>query len=505
MSLESELKFQVPRSKLERLPDAEISGARLGERVDQHLASTYFDTPKQKLHRHGFTLRVRRVGDTYTQTVKTSRVGSFARGEWESNVQHGEPDLHALRSTPLRHLATRKFGRIAEPVFRSSVHRTTRAIRLGRSEVELAVDRGSLVAAAAHLPIAEFELELKTGRPTQLFRIARFFERRMAAELDLRTKAEQGYRLVNGETQGAVRAATIPLTGKMTASQAFEAIAFSTLHHFSANADPVRASDGEAVHQMRVGLRRLRAALSIFSDVLPRSRTAKIKAELKWLTSALAPAREIDVFITERVKPIGNAVEPKRGRRAIEKQFLTQRKEAFQRAREALESSRYRNLLIDVVEWLESLRSTPKEAGRTRIGTFAEETLKRRLRKLHKQGRHLESMSPRKRHKFRIKVKKVRYALDFFQSRYPNKAQEALKDLSARLKKIQDALGALNDFVSHREIAVRTALHAPRKDRRARSFAAGILVGEEHEASKTLLKAALKQVRHLRPLKARPG
>ena len=113
------------------------------------------------------------------------------------------------------------------------------------------------------------------------------------------------------------------------------------------------------------------------------------------MTSALAPAREIDVFITERVKPIGNAGEPRRGRRAIEKQLLIQRKQAFQRARAALESSRYRNLLIDVVEWLESLRSTPKEAGRTRIGTFAEETLKRRIRKLHKQGRHLECMSPR--------------------------------------------------------------------------------------------------------------
>ncbi len=48
MSLEPELRFHVTRSKLELLPDARIAGARPGQRVDQHLTSTYFDTPKRK-------------------------------------------------------------------------------------------------------------------------------------------------------------------------------------------------------------------------------------------------------------------------------------------------------------------------------------------------------------------------------------------------------------------------------------------------------------------------
>jgi triphosphatase len=505
MSVERELKFRVARDKLERLTEARIAGARLGQGADQHLVSTYFDTPKQKLHRCGFTLRVREAGDQYTQTVKTSRAGSFARDEWEANIPHGEPDFRQLGSTPLRHLATRKLRRKIEPIFRTSVHRVTRPIHLNASEIELAVDRGNLVAAGSPLPIAEVELELKSGRSADLFRVARALEREIAAELDLRSKAEQGYRLVNGDARGAVRADDIHLRRKTTASEAFDVVALSALHHFSANADSIRNGDLEAVHQMRVGLRRLRAAISIFGPVLAGSRVKKIKAELKWLTGELAPAREIDVFINDRIKPIANEVDPKRGGRAIEQQFLTQREQAFERARQAVESPRYRNLLIDLVEWVGSRRAMGNHAGQARIGAFADEVLNRRIRKASKQGRRLEGMSARGRHKLRIKIKKTRYAVDFFQSRYPEKAQDALKRLSARLKKIQNALGDLNDFIAHKDMAMRAALQAPARDRRARSFVAGVLVGQEQEAAKALMKVACDEIRRLRPLKVSPA
>jgi triphosphatase len=503
MNLEPELKFRTANGTLKQLIKARIAGARLGRSSDQKLVSTYFDTPRRKLRRNGLTLRVRRTGDEYLQTVKASMAGRFARGEWEASIESGKPDLDQLRSTPLGKLANRKFGRKLEPIFQTSVHRVTSPIQVGSSEIELAVDHGKLSAGRTPEPIAEFELELKKGRAADLFRVARTFERRISAELDLRSKAEQGYRLLDGKARGAVHAEMIHLTRKMTANEAFDVIAFSTFRHFSANADLVRASDPEAIHQMRVGLRRLRAAISLFGDVLPGPRTAKIKAELKWLTGELAAAREIDVFIKDRIRPLVQEVEPKRGGRAIERQFSARRKEAFREARHALKTPRYRNLLIDLVEWLESRRSSARKAGAARVGTFAEELLQRRIRKAHKQGRHLERMPARQRHKLRIKVKKIRYAVDFFQSRFPAKTQKTLKRLSARLKAIQQALGGLNDFVAHREMATEAALNAPRADRRARAFASGLLIGEEREASKTLMKAAAKELRRLRPLKLR--
>jgi CHAD domain-containing protein len=52
---------------------------------------------------------------------------------------------------------------------------------------------------------------------------------------------------------------------------------------------------------MRVGLRRLRAALSFFKELVQGGDTKSVKAELKWLTDQLGPARELDVLIEERV------------------------------------------------------------------------------------------------------------------------------------------------------------------------------------------------------------
>ena len=169
------------------------------------------------------------------------------------------------------------------------------------------------------------------------------FEKRAGADkLDLRSKAERGYQLANGDKQVAVHAEPIELKNKMTAREALDVVAYSTLRHFSANAEGVRDLDAEAVHQMRVGLRRLRAAISLFGDILPGSGTAKIKTELKWLTNELAPAREMDVFLKEQIKPLDRATEPRRGVRAIEKQFAARRKKALLKARDAIETPRYR-------------------------------------------------------------------------------------------------------------------------------------------------------------------
>jgi hypothetical protein len=66
------------------------------------------------------------------------------------------------------------------------------------------------------------------------------------------------------------------------------------------------------------------------------------------------------------------------------------------------------------------------------------------------------------------------------------------------LKKIQDALGSLNDYISHQKMAADVALKAPAQNRRARAFASGIILGREDEAVKPLMKAAIKEVHELR-------
>jgi CHAD domain-containing protein len=248
---------------------------------------------------------------------------------------------------------------------------------------------------------------------------------------------------------------------------------------------------------MRVGLRRTRAAISIFADMLPRASTERVKSELKWLTDELAAAREIDVFMRKKVAPATRRSISKRGARALKSEFAARQREAFARAVTAVGSSRYRLLLIDVHEWLETQIAARAEIARTAVDRFAEDVLYHRLRKIRKDGKHLQALSAYHRHKLRIKIKKIRYAIEFFESLYEGDERKQLARLSRHLKCLQGALGSLNDLAAHREMAANAALGAPRANRRARAFVAGVILGKEEEAAKPLLKDAAKAIRQL--------
>ncbi len=501
MNTETELKFQVAPRKLASILR---SGSRGRDLSEQALVSSYYDTSKHKLKRNGLTLRVRKVEGRYVQTVKANgSAGSLTRGEWEHEVSGPKPDLKQARNTALEGVATKKLSHKLKPVFQTNVHRTAEVRRVRRSQIELAVDRGRIGAGRRSRPIAELELELKSGQVADLFRLARDIERKTDAELDLRSKSERGYRLLAREGEGAQHAEPIRLKHELSPQDAFRVIARSTLRHITTNADPVRNMDSEGVHQMRVGLRRLRAAISLFDDILPRASTGRIKAELKWLTGELAPAREIDVFLKESIQPITEQDVPKRGSRAIRKTFSEQRMAAFRHARDAVNSGRYRRLLIDAAEWIESER--PRTADDRTIAAYAAEVLDRRVKKARKQGKQLSDLDPRQRHKLRIRIKKIRYAVDFFESLYRNSDQNELAGFSARLKRIQSALGSLNDFMAHRELAIEAALAAPPANRRAQAFAAGFIVGQEREAAQDLIEHASRELHRLRRLSVQPG
>ena len=483
MAVETELKFRVPARNLKALANSKIAGGKTGERSESDLVSTYFDTGKHKLKRHGLSLRVRQDGAKHIQTVKSANGRQFGRGEWETEIKDSAPDVGKADGTPLEPFASKRLRRKLKPIFKTSVHRITVPVRTKRSEIELAIDHGSIIAGHRSSPIEEVELELKSGRLVDLFRVAKTIERKGGAELDLRSKAERGYDLAGGKDHQVVLAEAIELNRDMTAAEAFRAIARSAVRHFSGNADAVRNFDPEGIHQMRVGLRRLRAAISLFSKLLSGSGTEEIKAKLKWLTVELAPARELDVFVKENIEPAARDALLRRGGRAIKQVFSEKRDQAFARASKTVNSERFRTLLIVTMQWIEARHTISTDQGSIPIGKFAADVLHRRIRKVRKEGRDVDKMSPNARHHLRIRVKKIRYAVEFFETLFPSKReQKQLARLSGHLKKIQNALGSLNDFVAHREIVADAALKAPRQHRRARAFASGVVLGREDQA-----------------------
>src|SRR5215475_15467105 len=111
MAVETELKFRVPPRSMGTLASWHIPGTTIGERSADNLVSTYFDTSKHKLKCKGLSLRVRRIGNKYVQTIKAGTVPHLGRGEWETEVTDNAPDPAKVNGTPLKLLGAKKLRR----------------------------------------------------------------------------------------------------------------------------------------------------------------------------------------------------------------------------------------------------------------------------------------------------------------------------------------------------------------------------------------------------------
>ena len=496
MGQEVELKLEVPPRAIARLK--RLRGLhRNGRTQEKDLVSVYFDTAEHTLRQHGMSLRVRHIGDKRVQTVKAngqSAAGLFNRSEWEKRIDSDTPDLRAASRTALGGLMSRKLAHALKPVFETQVHRTVVPLNGRASRIELTLDRGEVRLGRKSAPISELELELKRGRPADLFAVARKLAAAVPARFEVRSKADRGYALVGSEPPAPMRAQPITLDPAMSSGAAFRAVALGCLHHLAANEPAVRGQDPEGVHQMRVGLRRLRAAIAVFADLLDDDETVRIKAELKWLTGELGPARDLDVYVTGNIKPLQRTLSGKRHLEWLQGDLEESRKGAFDRASRAVASARYRALVLDALAWIEGGEWTTsddeliKARRRRRARDFAREDMARRLKKVSKRAKRLAKLDARKRHKLRIGIKKLRYAGDFFATLFSGrKSEERLCRFRRGLKRLQDRLGALNDIAVHQRIAGR---YVGARSRRQRAFAIGLVSGREQSRVEPLREAA---------------
>jgi len=510
---EIELKLEVPPASLPGLGKIPSLRALADHPDTETQISVYFDTDKQKLRRHGLTLRVRRTGNRRLQTIKAAGNGKFfERDEWEAEIAGETPDLSLARGTPLEPLLSRKVRRGLKPVFETKVRRSSSSLSDDSRAVTLTLDKGRVDTGERSQPLCEIELELKRGARETLFELAREVVAALPAQLAVESKSERGYALIDGADGAPVKAVEVDLRQEVDARDGFRAIARACLKQIVGNVPPLRAGDPEGVHQMRVGLRRLRAAMSLFGDILDDREMAAVKRELKWLTRELAESRQLDVLVRRVVDPARRRRIPANGISSIARDIERQRASALDRAQEAVGSARFRRLLVDVAAWIETGRwmSPQDELVRRRAempaAAFAARELARRWRKLRKKCKALQKLKARQRHKLRIQGKKLRYGSEFFASLFRGrKAARRRSALLERLERMQDCLGDLNDIVVHEGlIAANIPLGGSSKRRasRKRAFAAGLLAGREDARFDAVLAGASKACASL--AKAKP-
>ena len=294
------------------------------------------------------------------------------------------------------------------------------------------------------------------GETKELFRLARTLGETVPLRLEVKTKAERGYALLEGEGLKIEKATEIDIPPKMPAGEAFRAIARNCLRQIIANEPVMCAGRAEGLHQMRIGLRRLRAAIAIFADVVGDEDQKTIESEPKWITQELGPARDLDVFAADVLEPLRASHPADAGLSLTQRNFEAKRKDAYVRAAGAVRSDRFRTAVLDLVAWVETgdWGSAGGEHRRARRARAVAEHAKAELSKLRKRikriGSDIRHLSVKQRHKLRIRVKRLRYATEFFAATFPGEASaKRRQDSLAALKDVQDALGGLNDLATH--------------------------------------------------------
>ena len=342
------------------------------------------------------------------------------------------------------------------------------------------------------------ELELKGGRRSGLFAFARKLTRAAPVSLSLISKGERGYQLAAG-TWGAPVKMTPPTLGTtMSAAEAFTAIAHGCLRQMMLNAPAFDlGQEIEAVHQTRVAIRRLRAALALFRPIIDDAAYPQLSNDLKWLSDHLGDTRDIDVLLTETLEPALVREPGAPGLTELAAFIATRQASSRKVLREAMNSQRGRKLMLDLLLWVEDGAWRRKAIAAGAEPQSLKDLLDRRLRgsrkKLAALGEHMDTLTEEELHELRIRAKKLRYQAAFFDTLASDgKAARRFNALVNALEQIQESLGAVHDAeatAAFLEDQARTALQQGESHDPLMLFAAGRLAGAHPDREALVARA----------------
>ncbi|MGO8916479.1 MAG: CHAD domain-containing protein [Stellaceae bacterium] len=500
--IEQELKFAVDPGDLAKIKRALAMAAK--QRPSRStLVSTYFDTADGALQKERMTLRVRKQGRRFLQTVKSEAAHSdlAVRAEWEDPIRQGMPDVTAAETGARVQQAVGTAG--LKPLFTTTVKRSIVALRpLPTTLIEVAIDEGEIRAAegTASQPISELELELRSGEPAALYDVALRLLDAAPLRIEAQSKAQRGYRLVarRKKPPPVVRALPFKFAADATVERVLQEIGRRCLLYVVRNAPAALADVPEAVHQMRVAVRRLRSALAGIKPMLSGEHYAWANGELRSLTAALGAPRAWDVFAEQLLRPVIAALPEEKELGRLARLVERERRAAYQEARKAIGAPETTATILRLSRWFEARAwrdQSVSEQSAQLMGPMrkvAPALIARRFRQAKKRSKNFELLSPADRHRLRIALKKLRYTIEFLACLFDRQEVEGYLD---HLKSLQDGLGYVNDV--HAAHALLARLHDGGNENTIRQ-AAGLVVGWHNRSLVDLETELRKQVRRFR-------
>lgn len=445
-------------AKLARLP--EFGGLATGRPRVAALELIWHDTPDAALAGLGLSVCEARVGSQRGYRLEQLR-------PWPGL----QPTLHD-EAAAFADFATALPSPLA-PM--AGLHGQQRAVRLAPGSAVAAIElwHGTLRTVAAGRPTVRLRLR---GTPDAAFDLALALAG--ALRIGVATSSLAAEALALARPHGGRRPPPAPtLEAGLPVSEAFSTLVGQLtailLHHTPAAAAGVFP---EPVHQMRVALRRLRSAMSLFARATGCAELDAAKAQVKPLAAALGPARDWDVFTAGTGRAVEAAFE---GDVAVARLLAAaerRRLASYRTLRETLESQQFRILALTLVRlavtrpWERAPDADPRQAELldADLRHYAAHALQRRLRHARTAGENSAAMSLSDLHGLRIQCKRLRYAAEFFAPLFPGRdTRRFVRALSA----LQERLGHLNDG------AAADGLMASLGSGGGRAFAAGVVRG----------------------------
>lgn len=253
----------------------------------------------------------------------------------------------------------------------------------------------------------------------------------------------------SGAAPRAVKARDISLLETDSVEDAAVCILSNTLDQFVANVPVFRMTEApESVHQMRVGLRRLRAAAGLFRRVLGGEELEAARARAKTIAATLGAARDWDVF-RDMLEHIPRArFDDESSFFALLDAVELRRRAGYRDALALLDAPQTR-AFVDDLRRLLAARGWRRGQGADAPGSaraFASETLTRLRKRVVKKSRGLATLTADERHEVRIALKKARYASEFFHSLFAHRGRA--RAFGKALAQMQDGLGVYNDMAT---------------------------------------------------------
>lgn len=422
------------------------------------LRSVYFDTADGALQRAGIALRLRRDGRRWIQTVKSKgRIhgGLSQTGETECPAPGGRLNLDAIPDEQTRIEVKRWIsGRSLQPVCETRIRRTAREVPLeDGSRAEIAVDVGEIRSDEKSAPFSEAEIELLEGKPRALFDLAHQLFPEGGLSFSRLSKAARGYMLA---AEGRIdtplvprNAKTVALAPTQTTEEAAREVLRECFDQIATNINVVRvADDPEGPHQLRIGLRRLRSALSIFGDALACPELDRLAAEARWLGQEVGLLRDADVALIDIVRPEATRHGDEPGFAILADALETHAAALRAILRKNLVGRRAQAFVLDLAAFIETRGwLMPEDITQTArlaqpIEVSASQALDRRWTRTRARARKIAKLSVEQRHALRKELKKLRYTVEFLGPLFPAKH---VTPFLQHLKSLQDVFGDLND------------------------------------------------------------